>query len=52
MTKHYPSINKFQSNSNLKIANIMDRSILNFFVKPGTNSKYINNICSQNKNEK
>tara|TARA_X000000950_G_C13869024_1_gene642094 strand:+ start:935 stop:1633 length:699 start_codon:yes stop_codon:yes gene_type:complete len=52
MTKHYPSINKFQSNSNLTVANIMDQSILNFFVKPGTNAKYINNICSLIKNEK
>ena len=24
----------------------MDKSILNFFVKPGTDVKYINNICS------
>lgn len=46
ITKHYPSINKFQSNSNLKVAKIMDQSILNFFVKPGTNEKYIDNICS------
>ncbi len=52
ITKHYPSINKFQSNSNLTVANIMDQSILNFFVKPGTNAKYINNICSLIKNEK
>ncbi len=52
MTKHYSAINKFQSNSILKVANIMDKSILNFFVKPGTDVKYINNICSLFKNEK
>ena len=34
ITKHYPAINKFQSNSNLKALNYGQIN-LNFFVKPG-----------------
>ncbi len=52
ITKHYPAINRFQSNSNLKIASLMDGSILNFFIKPGTSKKYIKDLCLLLKNEK
>ena len=46
ITTHYPSLNKFQYNSNLKNAKKFDSSVLNFFVKQGTPKKYINSVCN------
>ena len=52
ITKHYPAVSNFQTKSDLKIANLMNKSIINFFVKPETSSKYIKKICSLFINEK
>tara|TARA_B100000575_G_scaffold275406_1_gene259977 strand:+ start:86 stop:1027 length:942 start_codon:yes stop_codon:yes gene_type:complete len=46
ITEHYPSINRFQSNSNLKNARIFNNGIINLFVKEGTSENYINRICN------
>lgn len=45
ITKHYPDVSRFQSFSNLKIAKIFDKSVINIFVKEKTSEKYINSIC-------
>ena len=46
ITKHYPAINKFQTKSKLSNANLFEKSILNFFVKPGTKEEYISGVCN------
>ena len=42
ITKHYPSISKFQSDSNLNNAKIFDKSIINLFVKKQNDLNYLN----------
>lgn len=41
ITKHYPSLNKFQNNSDLYNANIFDKSVINLFVKKQSNLDYL-----------
>ena len=45
ITKHYPANSKYQSNSYLKNAELFDRSVLNFFLRPETKQNYIHKIC-------
>ena len=46
ITKHYPAISKFQTKSKLLNADLFEKSILNFFVKPGTKENYISGVCN------
>jgi dTDP-4-amino-4,6-dideoxygalactose transaminase len=46
ITSHYPSINRFQYNSNLKNADIFDKSVINIFVKKQKSKNYLKKVCN------
>lgn len=43
LTKHYPSLNKFQNDSDLPIARLFENNVINLFVKKQKNSNYLKN---------
>ena len=45
ITTHYPSLNKFQTNSKLKNSRLFDQHLINLFVKEGTTDEYIEKTC-------
>ena len=46
ITSHYPSINRFQSNSHLKNADTFDKSVINVFVTKQKNKNYLQKVCN------
>lgn len=46
ITSHYPSINRFQYNSNLKNAEIFNKSVINIFVKKQKTKNYLKKVCN------
>jgi perosamine synthetase len=45
ITSHYPALNKFQYNSELKNAELFNDSVLNIFVRDKNSQKYLDNVC-------
>lgn len=45
ITTHYPSLNRFQSGSELLNADTFNASVLNFFVRPDVKIDYIDEVC-------
>ena len=41
ITSHYPALSKFQHDSNLEVAQLLDSSIINLFVNKSADSDYL-----------
>ena len=43
LTKHYPTLNKFQNDSDLSVARLFEHNVINLFVKRQKNPNYLKN---------